>query len=126
MVKKLTPNRLRPNESRRTIHEWKFHMKKLHIAASTAAIVFGVIAGVAGSALLNPASAHAEYSWVADESAAICNSLSLVNSGYSDFGTTEILRLQLVQDVGRAEAVTGIRQAATSYCPQYLSAVPAR
>jgi hypothetical protein len=102
-------------------------MKKLHAIASAAAIVLGVIAGAAGSALLNPASAHAEYSWVTDESASICNSLSLVHDLHdNDWITMEISSLQLTQDVGRAEAVAGIRQAATGYCPEYVSYVPTR
>ena len=71
--------------------------------------------------------AHAEYSWVTDESASICNSLSLVHDLHdNDWITMEISSLQLTQDVGRAEAVAGIRQAATGYCPEYVSYVPTR
>ena len=38
----------------------------------------------------------------------------------------QIQSLQLTQDASRSEAVTGIRQAASGYCPEYLSVVPAR
>ena len=82
--------------------------------------------GAAAVALLGAGTASADYSWVADESAGICSSLSLQKSGWGDWVTTEISMLQLTQDIGRAEAVAGIRQAAVSYCPQHLSAVPAR
>lgn len=92
-------------------------MKKI----TKAALVLG--AGAAAIAMAAPA--NAEYSWVADESASICNSLSLTSSGY-DWMSIEISSLQLSQDVSRSEAVTGIRQAAVGYCPQYLSVVPAR
>ena len=71
--------------------------------------------------------ANADYAWVADQSADICNYLSLQKSVPStDWVTLSISSLQLSQDVSRAEAVTGIRQAATTYCPQHLSVVPVR
>ena len=101
-------------------------MKKLHAVASAGAIILGVITGVTGSALLSAGSAHADYGWVEDESASICSSLHLQAGGYGDWITSEISMLQLSHDIGRAEAVAGIRQAATGYCPQNLSAVPVR
>ena len=93
-------------------------MKKV---ITKAALIIG--AGAVAVAMAAPA--NAEYDWVADESAAICNALSLTDSGY-DWMSIQIQSLQLTQDVSRAEAVTGIRQAASGYCPQYLSLAPAR
>lgn len=88
--------------------------------AATAVVGLAVAAGVLA------APAQAEYSWVGDESAGICNAMSLVHSGYSDWASIEISSLQLTQNISRSEAVAGIRQAASGYCPEYLSVVPAR
>lgn len=80
--------------------------------------------GSAAGLCLSP-SAHAAPSWVADESAGICNALYLESQGY-DWNNTQIQLLQLSYDVSRAQAVQGIRQAATEYCPEYLSAAPSK
>jgi hypothetical protein len=85
----------------------------------------GVATLTAGITLAAPAAAT--YSWVEDESASICSSLYLTDSGSGDNWTTlKIQMLQLKLDIGRAEAVAGIGQAATEYCPQYLASVPTR
>jgi hypothetical protein len=98
-------------------------MKKVITAA-----LMGGVAAAATAAMVGVATpANADYAWVADQSADICNYLSLQKSVPStDWVTLSISSLQLSQDVSRAEAVTGIRQAATSYCPQHLSVVPVR
>ena len=88
-------------------------------------ITTALAGGAVAVALLGAGTASADYSWVPDKSAEICNALSLTNDGY-DWMSIQISSLQLTQHVGRAEAVTGIRQAANGYCPQYVSAVPAR
>ena len=94
-------------------------MKKI----TKAALLIG--AGAAAVAMAAPA--NADYSWVADESAAICNALSLASDlNDNDWVSMQIQSLQLTQDASRSEAVTGIRQAASGYCPEYLSVVPAR
>ena len=80
--------------------------------------------GAALTLVLAPA-ANAQYSWVADESASICNGLYLESRGYNWISLT-IQSLQTTHDIGRAEAVSGIQQAASAYCPQYSSAVPVR
>jgi hypothetical protein len=79
--------------------------------------------GAALTLVLAPA-ANAQYSWVADESASICNGLALQSHGY-DWISITITSLQTSHGIGRAEAVSGIRQAASAYCPQYSSSVPA-
>lgn len=69
--------------------------------------------------------AHADYAWVADDSANICNFLSLQSSVPStDWVTLQISLLQSKHDISRAEAVTGIQQAANGYCPRYTSNAP--
>ena len=85
-----------------------------------------LVIGAGAAAVVMAAPANAEYDWVADESAAICNTLSLVDSGYDEWMSIEISLLQTSHDASRAEAVAGIRQAASGYCPEYLSVVPAR
>jgi hypothetical protein len=90
-------------------------MKKVMLASALAV-----------GALALAAPAQAAPSWVEDESAAICNALSLADAGYSDWVSIQIQSLQLSQDASRSEAVTGIRAAASDYCPEYLSVVPAR
>ena len=77
------------------------------------------------SGLIFAPSAQAS-TWVEDESAAICNTLSLVDAGYSDWNNIQISLLQLTYDVSRSEAVAGMREAAVSYCPEYVSSVPLR
>ena len=46
------------------------------------AITAALMGGVAATAIALATPANAEYSWVADESASICNALSLTKSGY--------------------------------------------
>ena len=65
-------------------------MKKI----TKAALIIG--AGATAVALAAPA--NAEYSWVADESASICNSLSLTSDLHdNDWVSMEIQSLQLTQ-----------------------------
>jgi hypothetical protein len=99
---------------------------KTHVKVTLAApVIAGLLGGLGLGMILNSApAAHAEYSWVANESASICNGLYLQSRGY-DWLSITISSLQLSHDIGRAEAVNGIRQAASAYCPQYLSSVPA-
>ena len=80
-------------------------------------IMTALVVGAAAVALAAPA--NAQPSWVEDESAAICNALSLAASD-SDWVSIQIQSLQLSQDASRAEAVAGIRAAASAYCPEYL------
>lgn len=63
---------------------------------------------------------------VVDESASICNTLSLVHSGYSEWNNIEISMLQMQYDASRGEAVAAMYSAAISYCPEYKSSVPVR
>lgn len=84
----------------------------------------GLFIGAAALALAPTASAAP--TWVEDESASICNSLYLEAEAGGSWINTTIQMLQLTHDASRAEAVTGIRAAAEGYCPEYLSAVPAR
>jgi len=92
-------------------------------------VVGGAVMGslmIGGAALVIGAGiARADYTWVTDESADICNSLSLVSDLHdNDWITMQISTLQLSHDIGRAEAVAGIRQAAAGYCPEYLTVAP--
>lgn len=83
------------------------------------------VAACAATLALTTGTANATPAWVEDEAASICNGLSLESEGY-DWLNITISMLQLSQDIGRAEAVSGIRAAAAGYCPQYLSVVPSR
>jgi hypothetical protein len=96
----------------------------------TKLIAGGVVAGglmlTAAGLVMGAGIAHAQYGWVEDESASICNSLSLAADKYGDSSwvTLQISMLQLSQDIGRREAVAGIHQAATQYCPEYIAYTP--
>ncbi|UTQ77875.1 hypothetical protein [Mycolicibacterium phage Kashi_SSH1] len=83
------------------------------------------VLGTAVTLALAPV-AQAAPAWVEDESANICNSLNLASTYDRSWVTTQISLLQLSHDIGRAEAVAGIRAAAIEYCPEYLSVVPAK
>jgi hypothetical protein len=64
---------------------------------------------------------------VVDESAMICNSLSLTTSQHdNDWVNMQITSLQMQYDLSRSQAVSGIRAAVSTYCPEYLSVAPAR
>ena len=89
--------------------------------------ISAVVGALGAAAFLHAPSAFANGPIpVVDESASICNSLSLVDSGYKDFGNMQIQSLQLMYDASRAEAVAAIESAAISYCPEYKSSVPVR
>lgn len=89
--------------------------------------LLAVSVAIGALAFLNAPSASANGPIpVVDEAANICNSLSLVDSGYKDFGNMQISMLQLSYDASRGEAVEAIRSAAVSFCPEYISSVPAR
>ena len=81
--------------------------------------------GAAIAALVLAPAASAAPSWVEDEGASICNTLSL-GADDSDWVRIGIQSLQLGHDASRAEALSGMRAAAADYCPEYLSVVPSR
>lgn len=89
-------------------------------------LVFSAVLGAFGAAaFLHPPSAWANGPIpVVDESSSICNSLSLVAAGYSDYNNIQISMLQLSYDASRGEAVSAIQSAALSYCPEYSSYAP--
>jgi hypothetical protein len=88
--------------------------------------VTALLGGALVGALALAPTASAAPTWVEDESASICNSLSLASEVDGDWINIQIQSLQLSHDASRSEAVAGIRAAAQGYCPQYLTAVPAR
>ena len=94
-------------------------MNKISIAITTA------LAGV-GIALAPIAAADGGPIPVVDESASICNTLSLIDAGYPEWGNIEVSTLQMQYDVSRGVAVAAIESAAISFCPEYLSSVPVR
>ncbi|UOW93130.1 hypothetical protein SEA_NOSHOW_63 [Mycobacterium phage NoShow] len=63
---------------------------------------------------------------VVDESASICNTLSLVDAGYTEWNNIEISMLQSMYDATRGEAVYAMQAAAESFCPEYAHVVPVR
>jgi hypothetical protein len=88
--------------------------------------LFAVVA-IGAAAITLAAPANAAPSWTEDESASICNYLSLQTSVPStDWVSLNISMLQLQYDATRAEAVAGIRAAAVGYCPKNLPSVPSR
>ena len=91
-------------------------------------LVFSTVFGALGAAaFLHPPAALANGPIpVVDEASSICNSLSLVAAGYSDYNNIQISMLQLSYDASRGEAVAAIESAAISYCPEYKSSVPKR
>ena len=84
------------------------------------------LAGVGVSIALAPVASANGPIPVVDESASICNTLSLVASGYKEWNNIEISMLQAVYDATRGEAVYAMQSAAESFCPEYASYAPVR
>lgn len=94
-------------------------MKKLALSA--------VLGALGAAAFLYAPDAHANGPIpVVDESASICNTLSLVASGYKEWNNIEISMLQNMYSASRGEAVAAMESAAISFCPEYTSYVPVR
>lgn len=89
-------------------------------------LILTALAGVGIALALAPTASANGPIPVVDESASICNTLSLVHSGYTEWNNIEISMLQLSYDASRGQAVAAMRSAAISYCPQYLSSVPSK
>jgi hypothetical protein len=86
-----------------------------------------ITAGLVAAALALAPVAQASANWIDDESAMICNSLSLTSSQHdNDWVNMQITSLQMQYDLSRSQAVSGIRAAVSTYCPEYLSVAPAR
>jgi hypothetical protein len=94
------------------------------IGAAIAAILLGATASATSiaPALASPASSN----WVEDESAMICNQMYLEYEVPGNWANLTVMELQTKHGISRAAAVAGIRQAVQTYCPGYVSAVPAR
>ena len=83
--------------------------------------------GVIPCVWLVPQAQATPTNWVEDESSYICDALALdYKEGKHDWATIEIGTLQTKYGISRADAVSGMYEAAQSYCPSYISAVPTR
>ena len=92
-------------------------MKKVILSGFAAGIITLASSGIS-------VANAAPTSWTDDESAFICTETSQYST--PDLVSNTIFLLQMKHNLSRADAVAGMREAVTDFCPSHLSAVPTR